>query len=912
MTKSFFGHYQLKYLSVVILVISLLVCVSSSTPTRNLNSRSDDVIEFNSVNPDLENCEQATHVLVTLDFSSILSFYLANGVGSENYTSYSIYTLNNTRVIEDVVDTNTKQHCLAADDYKFLVEPLETEHSSVGSSEYVYAPVVISAERFTGSNVIFKSPIVEPLILHLQLNVFPWAAGVQEWFYTQSVEENEAYLNPTYNISQWIRVTQLPSMTSTTSHYYFRSHFTLTSLADIPGFEIRLRSTSSITLSINGIQVYSDPSNSRATGVASSPPWTTINGVASYLRVGTNTVVLDLRPLTSIYGDLHHSFDMTLRLLHSYPYYSFNNNVVPVPISASKLFDGDFAANWSTTVSLDSYSVVRWSYPRDFSYNINKICIIKTSTGSLPSRIDFYGFLESRMIEIQSFYYDPDLFDTSSPCWEVQNFVGFREYEVWLYPSSTSNQLSFSEFLFQNMIPSSPFLLDYPVSSISISVGDEDSCIAPTFDDDLVVGFCDIDDVLPEGVSIDKATGEVCVEGSVFSAVNITVTVYCHSQLGGNSTSLHLTRYFQACSTDGGFIDHGEVVTVGPCDEGYSGNKIRVCNNGVLSEVQDDQCVMLSPENLSYTLEEYYVVYNAISLTPTVSNIVTLFTINDTLPEGLTMDSETGVIAGSPESPCDLYLLITASNSQGQTSTEIHLVIKLRSCEEDGWGLTESGDEAIREDCGDGYEGYVTRLCTDGVFGEISRDHCILKAPEGLYYQSTSDDTQLFVFDKIELVPILTGLNVTFSCDSLPDGLTLNENSGVIEGMLRSDENVTFTIVAENTGGKCSTVLSLSPVYRPCSALSYIQQGEVGDMLWIDCGFREMTGSVLFECIVDGETVRWVEKESHCERKNEFVWLIVVVAVVACGIIVVVLFVIILAKKKQSTVRVRTVSTCYI
>ncbi len=84
-----------------------------------------------------------------------------------------------------------------------------------------------------------------------------------------------------------------------------------------------------------------------------------------------------------------------------------------------------------------------------------------------------------------------------------------------------------------------------------------------------------------------------------------------------------------------------------------------------------------APSNLSYTAESAFTINNQIvPLSPTVTGQVISYSIAPALPDGLSIDSGTGIISGTPTtlSPLTAYT-VTASNATGFTTAPLHIEV---------------------------------------------------------------------------------------------------------------------------------------------------------------------------------------------------------------------------------------------
>lgn len=162
-------------------------------------------------------------------------------------------------------------------------------------------------------------------------------------------------------------------------------------------------------------------------------------------------------------------------------------------------------------------------------------------------------------------------------------------------------------------------------------------------------------------------------------------------------------------------------ISPGPCDYGFIGYSYRNCSNGVLSEIQRDQCVYRLPANLHYSNTRYTFVVGIFSETgiPSFDYVITHFRLheNDVLPPGLALDSETGNISGAPTQVSDIKsITVYGENPKGPVSVVITLNTRLGECNADGnFPKTHVGEIAVYECSAEGsYIGTQRRECVMG------------------------------------------------------------------------------------------------------------------------------------------------------------------------------------------------------
>lgn len=183
-----------------------------------------------------------------------------------------------------------------------------------------------------------------------------------------------------------------------------------------------------------------------------------------------------------------------------------------------------------------------------------------------------------------------------------------------------------------------------------------------------------------------------------------------------------------------------------------------------------------APYNLSYTNQSavYTKGVTITGNTPVVNGTVTSWSVTPELPQGLILNTTTGVITGMPEVlQIEKSYTIIATNSGGSTSTTIS--IKVNDVAPAGLYYTPS----------------TVRLGGRGSFG-IPHPTSITMTP---YFSAASSDVTItsWTIDK-----------------ALPSGVSFNTSNGVISGTGLATSTVTYTITASNSGGSVSTVITIT------------------------------------------------------------------------------------------------------
>ena len=162
--------------------------------------------------------------------------------------------------------------------------------------------------------------------------------------------------------------------------------------------------------------------------------------------------------------------------------------------------------------------------------------------------------------------------------------------------------------------------------------------------------------------------------------------------------------------------------------------------------------------------------------TPTVAGAVTSYSVNPTLPAGLSLSASSGVISGTPTSVTAIATYtITAANAAGSTTATVQIV--------------------------------VTAV-----------------PPSNLMYPQSSITAavgQAIATD----IPSVTGTVTSYSANpALPSGLSLNASNGAISGTPTSVTAVaTYTITAANAAGTTSATVQIVVNAAPPTNLTYPQ-----------------------------------------------------------------------------------------
>ena len=203
--------------------------------------------------------------------------------------------------------------------------------------------------------------------------------------------------------------------------------------------------------------------------------------------------------------------------------------------------------------------------------------------------------------------------------------------------------------------------------------------------------------------------------------------------------------------------------------------------------------------------------------------------------------------------------------------------------------------------CPDGYRGYSYRECSNGQLGEVKMEQCVQKVPENLVYSTTRYN---FIIDipATTVQPTYTNIVEHFYIDEgiiLPEGLTLDETTGVISGIPSSKMSATtFTIYAENQSGVTSATISITVKKGTCLPDDVFPMTEVGVTYTYDCAMQgSYVGSRKRTCVLGATDGEWQKASGFCMSIGTIV-ILVIVAIIVVDLVVMVLWR--MAKKKAT------------
>ncbi|KAK8803871.1 hypothetical protein WA158_001565 [Blastocystis sp. Blastoise] len=142
---------------------------------------------------------------------------------------------------------------------------------------------------------------------------------------------------------------------------------------------------------------------------------------------------------------------------------------------------------------------------------------------------------------------------------------------------------------------------------------------------------------------------------------------------------LWFANYNSYCNASNGYsITSPNMFAFKDCPLYYSGYMKRYCY-GYIWGPEVNHCTALSPLSLQYgdIIQHNIYIFENIKLIPRIEGVEVHYKINPPLPDGLSLDSDTGIISGSVRTKYSISLYnVTATNSQGSISTKILFVFE--------------------------------------------------------------------------------------------------------------------------------------------------------------------------------------------------------------------------------------------
>lgn len=398
-------------------------------------------------------------------------------------------------------------------------------------------------------------------------------------------------------------------------------------------------------------------------------------------------------------------------------------------------------------------------------------------------------------------------------------------------------------------------------------------------------------------ISSDLPAGLVfsATDGSISGTPTTTSDETTYTITGGDSsTTLKITVSPVVCRALDSFpeVEDGQTSSAA-CPAGYTGTATRLCTDGSFGDINTSGCTLTAPASLSYTGSTTVRRGESIILTPSVSNTVTSWT-STALPAGIQLTTR-GTIAGVPTAAAGTYAFtVTASNAGGSTTRAVSITVNAASCtgleNDSGVAVTTLSGQSLSLNCPDGYNGNALRQCVDGVYQDQLDMGCTAVRPTGFSYATT----QFTVYTKVYMTtgrPSFSGIANYFSITpDLPEGFSLDQETGVISGYCNSTYTYTGTVSAKASADAinvATTSITINIVEPSCDATEDYSSVVVGSSSSYNCPSEEYDeGKMVRKCVREGDVAMWALPDTHCQKKQDYTFLIIsVIILVVCLII---------------------------
>ena len=177
--------------------------------------------------------------------------------------------------------------------------------------------------------------------------------------------------------------------------------------------------------------------------------------------------------------------------------------------------------------------------------------------------------------------------------------------------------------------------------------------------------------------------------------------------------------------------------------------------------------------------------------------------------------------------------------------------------------------------CPEGFRGYAYRECHEGVLGEVKMAKCEYKVPDRLQYENN----KVFVLG----IPSYRTIFTEFAMQEdtpLPEGFTMNAQTGEITGKVTAEMEVTnLVVVGKNPKGVMVVAISIRMRKGPCPS-----EGVLESVTVCQCSEQgSYMGTQKRGCVLGEKDGVWEKASGNCVSVIGIVVLILVVIVVMRG-----------------------------
>ena len=191
--------------------------------------------------------------------------------------------------------------------------------------------------------------------------------------------------------------------------------------------------------------------------------------------------------------------------------------------------------------------------------------------------------------------------------------------------------------------------------------------------------------------------------------------------------------------------------------------------------------------------------------------------------------------------------------------------------------------------CAEGFRGYSYRECANGVLGEVKNDKCEYKLPARLGYENNNMDFVLNT-EVSSGIPSYKNIITRFFMQEstpLPDGLTLNEQTGEITGKpIALMDTKAFTVRAENPAGETYVTITINVRKGHCQPEGVFERTPVGEIAEYQCAMQgSYVGTQKRACVLGKKDGEWQKATGFCMPVMAIVLIVVVVIVIIAVVV---------------------------